>query len=380
MIFTLEALEAQHGDALLLHYGDAGAPRVAMIDAGPRNTFTKRVKPRLDQLVATRADGGRLPIPLLMVSHIDDDHIQGVLDFLDLLDQDESAPYSVDTLWHNAFDDIIGNAGTASLATLAQVQGASVDTVLANVQLGSRESQAVLANVGQGRRLAALARKLNLNRNTPFEGLVAGPPHEPVDLGGGLSLTVVGPSAARLDALQEEWDKDLAKAKAKGAKPQEMDALVAAYLDTSAANLSSIVVLARAGGKSMLLTGDARGDYVLEGLEAAGLMTDGHIHVNVLKMPHHGSFRDVAPDFFERITADHYVISANGKYDNPDLATLRLLSQVRGGESITVHLTNRVAHAAAFLDSDAQKKGYGVVYRDDPALSVRVELGDPLPD
>ena len=33
-IFTLEALQAKHGDALLLHYGDAASPRLIVIDGG----------------------------------------------------------------------------------------------------------------------------------------------------------------------------------------------------------------------------------------------------------------------------------------------------------------------------------------------------------
>lgn len=40
---------------------------------------------------------------------------------------------------------------------------------------------------------------------------------------------------------------------------------------TSVANLSSVVVLAAVGKKRMLLTGDARGDKILEGLELVGL-------------------------------------------------------------------------------------------------------------
>ena len=380
MIFTLEALDAFYGDALLLHYGDADAPQVIMIDGGPRNTFPVRVKPRLDQLAASRAPGGRLTIPLLMVSHIDDDHIRGVLDLLQHLDETGDAPYRVQTLWHNAFDDIIGNAGTAGLAALAEVRTASVDEVLAGIRLADHAAQAVVESVGQGRNLAALARKLNLGRNSPFDGLVTGPGHDPIRCEPGLTLTVVGPSRERLDALQAEWDKDLAKAKKEGAKPQEMEAMVADYVDRTATNLSSIVVLARAGDRSILLTGDARGDFILDGLERGGLMTDGKIRVDVLKVNHHGSFRDVAKDFFERITADHYVFSANGKYDNPDLATLRLLSETRGDEKITVHLTNRVPHAVAFLDADSKKKGYTVVYRDDDAPSLRVDLGEALKD
>ena len=50
------------------------------------------------------------------------------------------------------------------------------------------------------------------------------------------------------------------------------DAALAAYVDESVPNLSSIVVLAEWMARRMLLTGDARGDKILEGLELVGLL------------------------------------------------------------------------------------------------------------
>jgi beta-lactamase superfamily II metal-dependent hydrolase len=73
----------------------------------------------------------------------------------------------------------------------------------------------------------------------------------------------------------------------------------------------------------MLLTGDGRSDHLISGLDDLGLLdATGSIHVNLLKLPHHGSDRNVTKDFFSKITADIYVVSANGKHGNPDLSTL----------------------------------------------------------
>ena len=35
MLFTLEAVQALHGDALLLHFGKTSAPELIVIDGGP---------------------------------------------------------------------------------------------------------------------------------------------------------------------------------------------------------------------------------------------------------------------------------------------------------------------------------------------------------
>src|SRR5262249_57708697 len=44
--------------------------------------------------------------------------------------------------------------------------------------------------------------------------------------------------------------------------------------------------------------------------------------------------------------------STNGKFDNPDLDTLKLLSKVRGGDDCTFHLTNPVLHTLEFFNTD----------------------------
>ena len=92
--------------------------------------------------------------------------------------------------------------------------------------------------------------------------------------------------------------------------------------------------------QTMLLTGDARGDKILEGLELVGLVdAGGTIHLDVLKVPHHGSDNNVETSFFKRVTADHYVLSGNGEHGNPERATLAMLLEARGNAEYTIHLT-----------------------------------------
>ena len=99
-------------------------------------------------------------------------------------------------------------------------------------------------------------------------------------------------------------------------------------------------MIAEAGGKRILLTGDARGDKIIQGLELVGaLKPQETMHVDVLKMPHHGSDRNMETSFLERIIADHYVFSGDGEYGNPERATLEMLLKARGDANYTIHLT-----------------------------------------
>ena len=384
MLFTLEALEAKHGDSLILHYGKPNSPKIIVIDGGPGGVYKDGLRPRLNDLKEKRSPDEALSIRMLMVSHLDDDHINGVLallnDMTDKQEQNEEMPYEIVTLWHNSFDDIIGSENDAD--ELAASLKTNIKPVASGGALAaglpvSLPGAAIAASVNQGRELRNGANTLGVSINSPFEKLVQAPVKgkKTVTIGDGLKLTVIGPLKDRIEELQMEWNTVI---KQKGlAKNEQGQSLAAAFLDESVFNLSSIVVLAEAGGKTMLLTGDARGDHVLKGLTAAGLLKTGTIHVDLLKLPHHGSDRNVETDFFRQITADHYVVSANGKFGNPEVSTLQMISEARGKDKYTVHLTNRENRLEKFFASEKKKgKKYDVVFRDEEELSLWVDLGD----
>ena len=342
MIFSLDIRRARKGDCLLLHYGSAKDPGLILIDGGPSNVYKPSLQPRLTEIRQARGlgDGEPLLIDLLMVSHVDDDHIKGILemtrDLTTLKNEKKPLPYKIGQLWHNSFDDLIGNTPTELLASLRASHGpASLapDTLAEEIW---PETQMVLANVGQGIRLRDDARRLEVKLNQEFKGkLVMAKGASSLDMKRKLRFTVAGPMKPELDALQKAHDKFLKDQKAKGDKKA-----LAAFTDTSVANLSSIVVLAEVDDKRILLTGDARGDKILQGLEMVGLLEPGEtMHVDILKVPHHGSDRNMETHFFERVTADHYVFSGDGEHGNPERETLQMLLDARADADLTIHLT-----------------------------------------
>lgn len=381
-MLILEALRAKYGDALLLHYGTAAKPRLAVIDGGPPGVFADALKPRLDEIREERGLDEETPldIDLMMVSHIDEDHIAGLLQMVrkikDLRDAKEPVPWRIRRFWLNSFDDILGNQDAAVASAASVMTPASLGDVL------QPEGSLVLASVGQGRDLRNLLTALNLNGNAPFQGMVlAG--HAPITLDN-LKLTVVAPSRENLAALQEDWDKEI-KPILKKEKDAAARARIASYVDSSVYNLSSLVVLVESQKKKILLTGDGRGDHTLQGLEKAGLLdAKGRIEVDVLKMPHHGSIRDIDLDYLQRIRAKHFVFSADGKFSNPDLDTLKLLSQARPDDAFTIHLTYPAdrfnvpaigkAISKFFAAEKAAGRKYKVQARKTDDLSFRLEL------
>lgn len=308
-MFSLRVVQARFGDCLILEFGSASAPRYLLVDGGPPGNYVPHLKPELDRIAE---GGGRLELAVL--SHVDNDHVVGLLDLLSELREQrvnrQPETIGIKALWHNSFERSIDRSGALAgrLRALSAIEA-------------MEQTGIAVAGIAEGAqlRLAAQALELPVNAGFPNELVCVddAPAHVPYD---NLSLRIVGPTRANLDNLLEEWEQWLEEhedAVATG------DPSVAATADRSIPNLSSIMVLAEADGKRLLLTGDGRGDHLLSGLEQADLLDPhGAMHVDVLKVAHHGSDRNATRAFFAMVSADTYVISADGTYGNPDLATM----------------------------------------------------------
>lgn len=393
-VFSLEVLRARKGDCLLLHYGTADEPALALIDGGPSGVYKPFLRPRLLELRTERglADDEPLPVDLCMLSHIDDDHVVGLLgltkELVTARDNNKPRLVSILDLWHNSFDDIVENdADELAGAVEARFGPASLTGDLPADADANVDAVMVLASIPKGRQLRDDAIRLGIERNPDTDGeLIAASDHSgSLDMGAGLTLTVVGPMLPEIEELQSDHAKWVEAYPDEVRKSAEA---LASYDDDSVPNLASIVVLAEAGGKTILLTGDARGDKILQGLELVGLVdAGGSIHVDVLKCPHHGSISNVERDFFERITADHYVFSGNGEHGNPDRETLELLADVRGTDDYRIHLTyppaemdvERRKHWERHHDEpwSASARSLGAFFADNPLSVDVVEEGVP---
>lgn len=361
MIFTLDVRRARKGDCLIVHYGTKAEPGLMLIDGGPADVYQPHLKPRLAEIRKSRglAANATLPVDLLMVSHIDDDHIRGVLELTkEMIETQGAKPLRISGVWHNSFDDIIGNnPDKLRAAVTASFGAASLAGDGEEVEGLDPEAAKVLASVSQGFRLRDDSRALKLRINPQLKGklVVAKKGAKQLDMGKGLKFTIVGPMNDEVLALQAAHDEFLEKHQGK-----KSEASLAAFTDTSVPNLSSLVVLAEVGKKRILLTGDARGDKVIAGLELAGLLKkDGKssIHVDIFKCPHHGSRRNNDPISFRRITADHYVFSGNGEHGNPHRETLEMLLAERGDEKYTIHLTYPIDEIDVNRKAEEKKKG-----------------------
>ena len=350
-MFELEVLPAKHGDCLILHYGSEDEPHIMLIDGGPSGVYKHVLRQRLEELRDERSGAEPLSIDCVMVSHMDHDHIDGLLDMLAECNEakaDHKTPLvSVRTLWHNSFSDVIGDTNPQSSVGSASIKLAGMGASEADLPL-HRPARLVLESVAEGRKLRAIARKQGISVNPEFDDGVAMERKEPIQHHN-LSVHFLSPGRDRVEKLRSEWNKTVKILLDKEAKKQRrIDA--AENLDQSVFNLASLVVLVESEGRRLLLTGDARSDHIMEAIERADLYASGVLSLDILKIPHHGSDRNVTVDFFRKVQANHYIFSGDGRHDNPSFRTLEMLFKARpDGAPYTIHWT---------YDPSEWKEGY----------------------
>lgn len=97
-MITIEMLPAAHGDALWIEYGPTHPGRRIVIDGGPAHTYENGLRKRM----ALQSEETRV-FELMIVTHIDADHIDGAL----ILLQDKNSPtgvrFKAKEFWFNAW-------------------------------------------------------------------------------------------------------------------------------------------------------------------------------------------------------------------------------------------------------------------------------------
>lgn len=339
-MLRLRVVQAEFGDCLILEYGTLARPKYILIDGGPTGTYKKHLRFELERI---RQKGGCLDLAIL--SHVDNDHVIGLLemmaDIADARSAGKTEIIPIQALWHNAFQQTVGGDGE-----IAGRLDFSLSSALPALSfMGS--APAVAFGISEGHRLLLAGQELSIPLNPGFaEAIITTQAVSNPVLLKPLKLWVVGPSPDNLQRLKKEWLEWLEKFESRVHFADEVEA---EKIDRSVPNLSSIMLLAVSGRRKILLTGDGRGDELVTGLEQAGLLgASGKLHVDVLKLPHHGSARNINRAFFDTVTANTYILSANGRYNNPDLAALIWLVEA-------VRKQKRRVRIVATNDTDASR-------------------------
>lgn len=359
---TLEMLPAAEGDALLLTYGDDASPHYVLIDGGRRSTY-KELRERVLQIPLNGC--GKRYFELLIVSHIDADHIEGIICLL----QDDELNCEFGDIWFNDY-----------------------------VHLEPLEADTTPAHLGgaQGEFLGALLKQRGLPWNEAFkrEAVVMSEAPDPLpvrDLAGGMQLTLVSPSVGSLLKLRKKWDKVITDA---GFVPGDRDNALQQFADKawtklpknlgsakkrktkdhSEANGSSIGVVAEYRGHRLLLSGDAWANVLapaMERLRAQHGTSDTRVALDAFKLPHHGSKNNISPELMATISCPRYLVSTSGtRFHHPDVDAIKRIIEHHHGDDKPELWFNYKSDDNAFW---ARNDGAHTFYEDDAVLSFAID-------
>jgi hypothetical protein len=273
-----------------------------LVDGGPPDTW-----PLLEARLRRLPPDDRT-IDVAVVTHIDSDHIGGMIPLL-------SSDLAVDIgdFWFNGRTHLPGDPG----------QPRSIDQ-------GESVITALLGTPGHGK---------EAGHPPPWNAAFGGGPIDTggktgfiqVSVPGGPTITVVSPTTTQLHTLRAKWAQVFADAHRESRPlptPDVLEPLVdlpaiarrKSAKDSSVANGSSIAILVEHRGASAVLGGDAFGTVLAAGLSGlAAARGKKQLEVDAFKLPHHGSRANVSSALLTVAPASNYLVSSNGDvFHHPD--------------------------------------------------------------
>lgn len=296
----LTVFPASDGDCLLLSYGSSPARHI-LVDGGRASTYA-----HLQPILRSIVDAGEC-IELLVLSHIDADHIEGLLQLI----QDIEINRKIKEVWFNGYDQLF------DLEVLGFAQADAFSNALREKQLP--------VNVRFGGKAVVL----------PEAGALP-----QFDLDGGLRLTLISPDHSRLQKLKAEWAMwrgiaIQASPRQNAVAPQglellgrkampavlDVDELAEARerVDTETPNGSSIAFVAEWSGKRILFAADAHPTLLTESLKRLRGCGENQYNIDLFKVSHHGSTGNTTRALMQSVDCGRFVISTDGsRHGHPD--------------------------------------------------------------
>jgi len=270
-------------------------------------------------------------------------------------------PPKIKEIWHNGFGEMLQKKAKPIVDALSAMAPVLAGSDLAEIRREALKQSDLVTSVGQAievsRRISPEQLNIPLNPRADGKLMMLRKNQKPIKLGG-LTITIIGPTEAHLEKLRSDWKKflDSVKGKAQLKKIQdaarrteellgasEFDNLVSSLRlqaemfgnpkEVTPPNLASLTLLVEDDSDSLVLTGDARGDQIVEGLKQAGRLNGGTIEVSVMKVPHHGSENNIDSDFVEAVIARDYVFCGNGSSENPNTKVVEMMFRRRHAAS-----------------------------------------------
>ncbi|RYE58335.1 MAG: MBL fold metallo-hydrolase [Sphingobacteriales bacterium] len=297
---TVKFLKAQNGDCTLIKYtDDSGVKRNIIIDAGldaayfdPATNIFGELKTEVDDIKAHKES-----IDLVILTHIDNDHICG---FLKLFEMDTEIPDFIKKVWFN------------SGKLIAEKIKEEENNLLA---MKMQEPGMVETGVAEGLEFEAFLLRFDFWER---ELILCGQEYRIHDA----KFEILGPTIPQLRKLLKEYHDKTQDDVYTGAKGNDWDIDISTLIqeegpkykftqDSSVKNGSSISFILTLKDKKFVFLGDSHPNPVAKELERLGHTAENPLEVEFLKVSHHGSKANNNKKLLAALTTENYMISTN---------------------------------------------------------------------
>jgi len=327
-------------DAITIRFGDkSGLIRNLFIDGGYLSTYLKTIKQELLSIQSANQH-----VDLWIITHTDRDHIGGVEAFL----KDPSIHRKeqlVTEYWFNwstyEFKQLHDKISVA--------QGINLRQYL--LDKGKLQSKDVVQNI------------------------------DPVEWYG-LHLTVLSPDEDSLNKSKLEW-KEVESEKLIASGFNDYGECIDALLkqphneDTNVWNGGSIAILLERNNRRILFLADSFPSVTIRALKKMGYSSTNRLHVDYIKLSHHGGKRNFNPKLLEIVNCSKFIILANGiTHSLPNKWTLAQIlgNPFRSGEKIEFYFNDNTEALKQLFAVDKNKDLYNFecIYSNSEFLAIEL--------
>ena len=391
----IKVFPALNGDSMLLDFNT----KLFLIDGGYVNTFNHYLK---DELKMRSEEGKR--ISHLIVTHIDKDHISGIVRLLEKNTNNEII--NIDNIWHNSYrhiKDLPGNFSLRDTNGKTDITALSEKSYVKEVNDGRHEVSAK-----QGSALSALILDGSYKWNNEFAGeAVSTDNFDSIYIDNNTRIRILSPNNQKLSKLKRLWFKELYKkgyniteddsnyddafefliAQEKEKKniikkdissgPIDIDELsnVKNVEDTSITNGSSISFVIEKDQKKLLFLADSHPSLILESLKKQYSAKEFPIEFDIIKLSHHGSITNTSKELLEVIDSKNYIFSSDGsKFGHPNIETIARIVNRKSEYTRKLHFNYPPKFVHEVNDANLKKRYLFEIYVAKEKSPIEIEL------
>ena len=300
----IQFLPAYNGDSIYINYEHEGESVHILIDGGTALTYESKGKKNevidgaLKTLLAQLREA-KQKINLLILTHIDDDHIGGILKWME---KDAKAIEMIENIWFNSGRSI------AKFLNDAQVKIPEIPLVPdTTTETGVNQGVTFEKNIRDKEIWDEAV--IRQQQSLRFRGL---------------EFKILSPSTANLKELHDKWEKERSDTftAVETDYAQSLEHHLANIIsdpDSGIHNGSSIAFILVYDKKNLLFLGDAHIKTIIDGLHFFGYSLEKPLAAEFVKLSHHGSNRNLNIELLGMIDTNEFIISTDGlKHGHPD--------------------------------------------------------------